>query len=126
MACGDEPGKDEVVGPHDDQAGHYRRYERDEITSKLEAAGLSNVEVEMYGFPLLNALHPVWDLLSARAQKEESIEGRTLASGRFRQPRRSLGLVTRSVAAPFALAQRPFLQTNLGTGVFATGRLRAP
>jgi SAM-dependent methyltransferase len=119
------PAKMKLWGAHDERAGHFHRYERAEIASKFEAAGLRDVTAQIYGFPLLSALHPIWNGLSARASKEATIDDRTLASGRFRQPPKWLGAVTRSAAIPFAYAQRPFLDSNIGTGVFVSGRRAA-
>lgn len=40
-------------------AGHYRRYEKQELIEKLKACGLSNVVIHTYGFPLINLLYPL-------------------------------------------------------------------
>lgn len=42
----------------DELAGHFRRYEHDELKAKLEEAGFTNVELYAYGFPLINLLFP--------------------------------------------------------------------
>ena len=38
--------------PHDDAAGHYRRYTRDEMRDKAEASGFAVSELFTWGFPL--------------------------------------------------------------------------
>ena len=38
----------------DELAGHYRRYEADELRLKLEKAGFSDIQIHTYGFPLIN------------------------------------------------------------------------
>lgn len=108
-------------GAHDEHAGHFRRYERDGLTSLVSRAGFSGVKVLCYGFPLLSGLHPLWNALSARAGREDTLEERTHASGRFRQPPPWAGVVTYLVAAPFVRLQRFFVDSNHGTGfvVFA-------
>jgi SAM-dependent methyltransferase len=106
-------------GGHDVRAGHFRRYEPDGLRSLLEAASFEQVSVLSYGFPLLSALHPLWNALSERASKEETYEARTRASGRFRQPPRLLAPATMIVSAPFRLAQRPFVGSRRGTGLIA-------
>ena len=42
----------------DELAGHFRRYEHDELKTKLEEAGFVDVELFAYGFPLINLLFP--------------------------------------------------------------------
>ncbi|ASJ75868.1 methyltransferase domain-containing protein [Granulosicoccus antarcticus] len=43
----------------DELAGHFRRYERQELQDKLEAAGFTDVHLYPYGFPLINLLYPL-------------------------------------------------------------------
>ncbi len=43
----------------DELAGHFRRYERDELHSKLSASGFEVETIECYGFPLINLLYPL-------------------------------------------------------------------
>ena len=108
-------------GGHDEHAGHFRRYERDGLASLVSRAGFSEVDVRTYGFPLLSALHPLWNAMSARSRREASLEERTHASGRFRQPPAWAGAVTQVVAFPFVRLQRLFPDSDHGTGfvVFA-------
>lgn len=40
----------------DDKVGHYRRYERNQLTSVLESAGLRNLVVRSVGVPISNLL----------------------------------------------------------------------
>ena len=109
-------------GAHDVRAGHFRRYEPDGLRSRLGDAGFEDVSVLAYGFPLLSALHPMWNALSARAAKEETLEARTRASSRFRQPPRVVAPATMLLSAPFRVAQRPFVDTRRGTGLIAFAR----
>jgi SAM-dependent methyltransferase len=108
-------------GAHDEHAGHFRRYDRESLEALVARTGFSDVDVVCYGFPLLSALHPLWNALSARARREDTLEERTHASGRFRQPPRWAGTLTHVVAAPFIRLQRLFVDSDHGTGfvVFA-------
>lgn len=108
-------------GAHDERAGHFRRYERGGLAALVRGAGFTNVVVLGYGFPLLTAMHPFWDRLSARGLSEETLEERTHASGRFRQPPTWAGAITQLVAFPFVRLQRFFIDSDQGTGfvVFA-------
>jgi SAM-dependent methyltransferase len=109
-------------GAHDVRAGHFRRYRRDQILASLAAAGYSDAAVHSYGFPLLTALHPLWNMLSARVHVAPTLDERTRASGRYRQPPAWSTALLSLGAAPFALLQRPFLTRDLGTGYLAIAR----
>lgn len=47
------PHRRDYWGPEDEWAGHQRRYERDELRRKLEAAGFSIVEMMTWGHPVV-------------------------------------------------------------------------
>ncbi len=106
----------------DHRAGHYRRYDRRDLAGVLESAGLVDVELISYGFPLGYALEAVRNLLSARTAVSPSIEARTAASGRWLQPPDAAARATQLLALPFRLAQRPFSRGSLGTGLVARAR----
>lgn len=104
-------------------AGHYRRYERRGLAGLLDSTGFEEVVVWSYGFPLGYVLESVRNTLARRQEpKLGSMAERTAASGRYLQPPQGLGWVTRALSAPFSVAQRPFLRTDLGTGLVARGR----
>jgi SAM-dependent methyltransferase len=112
-------------GPMDVQAGHYRRYDPDEIRRALVSAGLEDVRVIVYGWPLGYALEAVRNRFSRRAlagmERVPSPEEFTAASGRWMQP--SNALLAASIAAgtlPFRRLQR--LVPTRGTGLVAIGR----
>lgn len=108
-------------GPHDEAAGHIRRYDRDDLVEVLEGKGLEEVRVLTYGFPLGYLLEPAWDFF-ARRRPARGLEQRTAESGRWFQPRDALGPLTHAASLPFRLAQRPFVATDLGTGLVAVAR----
>ena len=116
------PAWQSLWGGHDERAGHFRRYERASMSSLVEVAGYESQEVISYGFPLLTLLHPVWNALSARAAKAPTLQERTEASGRFRQPPFWSGPVTQAASIPFAFLQRPFVHTRRGTGLVVFAR----
>jgi hypothetical protein len=47
------PHRRDYWGPEDVWAGHQRRYEKDELHRKLEAAGFSIVEMMTWGYPIV-------------------------------------------------------------------------
>ncbi len=111
------------MGAADLRAGHLRRYEREDLERALAAAGLTEVRVLAYGFPLGYALEAARNAIARRALDPSLDQAeRTAGSGRWLQPPDALALATRAVSAPFRLAQRPFGGTRLGTGLVARGR----
>jgi SAM-dependent methyltransferase len=113
------PGR---FGASDVKVGHFRRYDRDGLRDLLAAAGLDEVDVRMYGFPLGYALEVVRNQVVKRSAGRGSREERTAASGRLFQPSGRTALLTAAAAAPFRVVQRPFAGTSLGTGLVALAR----
>lgn len=116
-------------------AGHYRRYERAQLTSLLERAGFAVRSIECYGFPLANVAERVRAARYA-PEVDESIDG--TPEGKQANSERS-GIDRRHVLAwfpllrsPFGklamfgaeLAQRPFLSTELGNGYLVLAHAR--
>ncbi len=111
--------------PMDVQAGHHRRYDPADLRRALLAAGLEDVRVVVYGWPLGYALETVRNRVSRRAlaqlERMPSPEEFTAASGRTLQPTRPL--LSASIAAatlPFRWLQR--LAPTRGTGLVAVAR----
>ena len=110
-------------GPTDVQAGHYRRYDRDDLTEVFVAADLVDVEIVAYGFPLGYALEAGRNFLVRKKAKDTTLEERTAASGRWLQPSERSAPLMRALSAPFRVFQRPFGATRLGTGLVARARV---
>lgn len=110
-------------GPSDVHVGHYRRYGREQLADRLETVGLREVRLVTYGFPLGHVLERVRNELIKRRDERPSMDERSAQSGRLFQPNGRTGMLTRAATAPFRLAERPFADTSLGTGVVVTGRL---
>jgi SAM-dependent methyltransferase len=109
------------LGACDLRVGHFRRYDRGRIRTLLERVGMEQISILSCGFPLGYGLETVRNLVSA-GHTEGSKQQRTAESGRYLQPPESLQVLTRLITAPFRLFQRPFVQTNLGTGLVAFAR----
>jgi SAM-dependent methyltransferase len=109
-------------GPTDVKAGHYRRYDRDDLAAVLSAADLVEIEVITYGFPLAYALEAARNVYARRTTGDETLQDRTAASGRWLQPPEWAGPLLQGLSAPFRWAQRPFGRTGLGTGLVARAR----
>jgi SAM-dependent methyltransferase len=109
-------------GAADRKAGHYRRYDRSEISALLESAGLVDTSLITYGFPAGYVLETGRNMLARRLETATTMSDRTAASGRWLQPPDWAAPVTRALAAPLQLAQRPFAGSRLGTGLVALAR----
>lgn len=108
-------------GPMDEHAGHFRRYERDELVARLHEAGLADVTVTAYAWPLGYALELVRNRIDAKklaAAAGRPVEELTAASGRTFQPSGHVaGRAIQAATAPFRVMQR--LRPTRGTGFVA-------
>ena len=134
------PAFDARMAAWDEVVGHYRRYDPEAMRALLEAHGLVDVEVVVYGVPLgyplemarnalgrrrlrrsgVPAAAPVLEMVPA-APDADAMAQRTSVSGRLFQPSGALGgLLAQAGTAPFRLVQRRFPRS--GTGLVARGR----
>lgn len=109
-------------GPTDVKAGHYRRYDRVDLSGALVDAELTDIAILAYGFPLGYLLEAGRNVLIRKTTKHTTLAERTAASGRWLQPGEDLAPLMRVLSAPFRLVQRPFGGTSLGTGLVARAR----
>jgi SAM-dependent methyltransferase len=116
------PAGHDRFGPQDEYVGHFRRYDRPDLSAILTSSGVQDVEIVSYGFPLGNVLEATRNIFARRRHMTLSRGDRTGASGRWLQPPESAATVTQAVSAPFRFAQRPFGRTSLGVGFVARGR----
>lgn len=121
--------------PSDVWAGHFRRYERAQLTDLVQAAGFEVERVLCYGFPLANLAEKI----RARSYAPEVNEDAdTTAQGKHDNSARS-GIDRRHVMKWFPLlssplgklairsaelTQRPFLGAELGNGYLLRARAK--
>ena len=117
------PFRRELFSSWDEKAGHYRRYDREDIVDTFHAVGLQSVRTIAYGFPLASLSLKARNALTRSEKHDAPIEERTAASARLMQPPSWASIGTASVAAPFRVLQRPFARSNLGTGIVAVGKV---
>jgi SAM-dependent methyltransferase len=110
-------------GPTDRKAGHFRRYDRADLTRVLREAGLKDSAILAYGFPIGYALEAGRNLVACRLHHATSLEERTAESGRWLQAPEWASIPLRTAAVPFELLQRPFGSTALGTGLVARAHI---
>ena len=110
--------------PMDAYCGHFRRHDPPELEERLIEAGLTNVEITVYGWPLGYALEAVRNRIDAKklaAAGPASIVELTAASGRTFQPRgRAMGAFVNIATVPFRYLQR--IRPAAGIGLVAVAR----
>jgi SAM-dependent methyltransferase len=110
-------------------AGHFRRYERADLTKLLNAAGFSILSLECYGFPLANIIEPVRAWIHGRSLRQERSKGQpdsaraanTSRSGTERRVESRLYPLQSSIVGTAVLRfsfmlQNLFARTEVGTG----------
>jgi SAM-dependent methyltransferase len=118
------PAFQERFGAMDRHAGHFRRYSPSELEALMVEAGLTNVKITVYAWPLGYALEAVRNRIDAKKIAKAggaSIEELTAASGRTFQPTgRAMGAFVNAATVPFRYLQRT--RPNAGTGLVAVAR----
>ena len=66
----------------DELAGHYRRYERDELIQKLSKAGFTDIRIDPYGFPLINILYPLRKMYYGKLLKNRQNSSKDAATAK--------------------------------------------
>jgi SAM-dependent methyltransferase len=121
------PAHPKRFGPGDEYGGHFRRYTRRGLESILTEAGLINVEILIYGFPLGYLLESTRNRILARRMKAApaSPMARTAGSGRILQLSGRLAPLVWAATLPFRYMQRPFERGNLGIGFVVRAERKA-
>ncbi len=129
------PAHKKLWGATDIWAGHFRRYEKNELLEVMEKAGFSDIKIYSYGWPLSNLVEPLRNRmhknkLGKEDSKKDDVElraERTAKSGSdrmgienilFKLYNNPAGYLVFNV---FYLLQYWTRNTNLGTGFIATG-----
>jgi SAM-dependent methyltransferase len=109
-------------GANDDFCGHLRRYEREELCSKLAIAGFEDIVVYSYGVPIYNLMKPFYDRAIAKSATSGDQREKTAGSGGMwllRGAARLFRLLFNDVTMyPWYLLQRLFYTTDCGMGYF--------
>ena len=115
-------------GASDVSAGHFRRYERDELSALITEQGLEIELLWCYGFPLANMVEPMRDAAHARVMRksgEQTMAERTAKSGLGLGPlaRGAGALLNSPLILPFCWMQMLFLNGEAGNGYLLQARL---
>jgi SAM-dependent methyltransferase len=122
------PAHQHRFSPWDEMAGHFRRYDPAVMTALLTDAGLADITIRLYGFPLGYMAEPLRNVIARRklaATAGQSVAERTASSGRQLQPTSGgLGRAFRWTTLPFRQIQRAFPQ--VGNAMVVRARLTGP
>jgi SAM-dependent methyltransferase len=112
-------------GRSDELVGHVRRYERKQLHDLLANAGISDIRIINYGFPVTEATRTVGNWLVRNDKNYEQLdpEQRSMLSARTKPKavERVLRIVGERSIMPFCAVQRWFYNRDLGDGLIASG-----
>lgn len=121
------PGFEHRFGPHDELAGHFRRYEPDQLEELFAQRGLEDVEVTRFGFPSSYLVDAVGNRLArrqldgARRLRHASMHERTTQSGRMLEAPEIALTLAAAAGSPARLLQR--VAPDHGPNLIASGRV---
>lgn len=104
---------------HDRQYGHFRRYDKLTLTTKLQSCGFEVIEIYSYGFQLLQSINSMFiknnDIQDAR---------RSTIKSSFELPNWYVKLypILKFGLYPYNLLQKPFKNTDWGNAYFVISR----
>ncbi len=116
------PSKMSKWGISDVWAGHYRRYEREDLIKLCERSGMTILKFISYGFPLTEITDRLMNLAISKKMKKMDIknlskEELSKNSGIDRNDSLLYRILFNDFFMfPFYLLQWPFFYTNFGTG----------
>jgi 2-polyprenyl-3-methyl-5-hydroxy-6-metoxy-1,4-benzoquinol methylase len=127
------PGRKDHWCLEDDLVGHYRRYERPELSALLTKVGLQNVKVWSASVPTANFLFKLSNILTARTNSErvkahQSRAEQTQTSGVREIPFKTVFpsffklILNRQILYPLLAIQRMFYDTDYGITLVASGK----
>lgn len=110
----------------DELGGHYRRYERVDLTRLFGSAGISVDCCWRYGFPLtaitVPARRPLYRTRSgSKSRHERTLESSFDSTRTFEAGGQTANIVTNALGRAFHWCQLPFRQTDLGDGYLVCG-----
>lgn len=120
------PAHQRKFGRSDELVGHVRRYERAQLQDLLASAGLVDVALVNYGFPITEFTRRLSNRIVRNDHSYDAMTPveRSMRSAQAKPKRiaRILSVVSGKAVAPFCLVQRMFYRMDLGDGLVATAR----
>ena len=112
-------------GRSDELVGHVRRYEKKQLQELLTQAGIGDIQMINYGFPVTEITRIVgnWLVRNDRDYEALDAEQRSILSARAKPKvaQRVLGIFGERIVWPFRFVQRWFYNFDLGDGLIACG-----
>lgn len=112
-------------GRSDELVGHVRRYEKKQLQDLLAQAGIGDIRVINYGFPITEITRVVGNWLVRNDRNYEALdaEQRSILSAQAKPKaaERVLGISGQKIVSPFRFVQRWFYNFDLGDGLIACG-----
>lgn len=119
------PAHQRKFGRSDELVGHARRYEKEELRTLLMKAGVVDIHIVNYGFPVTEFTRRLSNRLIRNDQSYNDMtpEQRSVRSAQARPAiiNKALSLVSGNLFAPFCVVQRWFYRYDLGDGYVASG-----
>lgn len=123
------PAHQRKYGKQDEIVGHVRRYEKAALHALLTEAGVEDVRIINYGFPITELTRRVSNSLVKNDKSYDDLtpEQRSIRSAQAKPKviNRVLSLVSGNLFTPFRSVQRWFYNYDLGDGLVACGIKRA-
>lgn len=119
------PAHARKFGRSDELVGHVRRYEKDQLHQLMHDAGIDDIRIINYGYPITELTRRLSNRMVRNDKSYDgmSAEQRSIRSAQAKPKviNRVLSLLSDKLVLPFCVAQRWFYRRDLGDGYVACG-----
>jgi SAM-dependent methyltransferase len=119
------PAHARKYGRSDELVGHVRRYEKDQLHRLMHEAGIDDIRIINYGYPITELTRRLSNRIVRNDQSYEGLspEQRSIRSAQAKPKaiNRMLSLLSDKLVLPFCVVQRWFYRHDLGDGYVACG-----
>ncbi|MGB5851311.1 MAG: methyltransferase domain-containing protein [Rhodanobacter sp.] len=123
------PAHSRKYGRSDELVGHVRRYEKDQLHRLMHEAGIEDIRIINYGYPITELTRRLSNRMVRNDRSYEGLspEQRSIRSAQAKPKAvtRALSLLSDKLILPFCVVQRWFYDHDLGDGYVACGVKRA-
>lgn len=120
------PAHQRKFGKSDEIVGHVRRYEKEQLRELLCSAGMEDVKMVNYGYPITELTRKLSNKIIANEKRYESLDQKQRsilsAQEKPRSIQKTLSFFGENLVIPFCYMQRWFYRWDLGDGLVATAR----
>lgn len=119
------PAHARKFGRSDEIVGHVRRYEKEQLRVLLDKAGIEDIRIVNYGYPVTELTRSLSNLMVKGDCSYDGLspEQRSIRSAQAKPKviNRALSLISDKLILPFCVVQRWFYNRDLGDGYVACG-----